>query len=92
MFDEIFKRWITTGQLYDSDIIPILLAWDEEFHANKMSPEKVAVLAEFLHQNPFLPLEQVIYKALKYVGIKKGYVWSELRDQNGNLMCRFFNE
>lgn len=91
MFDEIFKRWIEIGNIYQSDIIPILLEYDKEFNEKQIDPNMISI---FL-QNPisgYYNLEGALSKALKYIGIKKGYNWTEVYNQNGILLRRFLNE
>jgi len=91
MFDEIFKRWIETGNIYQSDIIPILLEYDSEFNEKQIDPNMITT---FLQSSlvAYSNLDVALNKALKYIGIKKGYNWTEIYNQNGILLKRFLNE
>lgn len=87
MFDEIFNRWILTGQLYQSDIIPLFIEWNQTFGDGKGKLEEVEVLMTFIHADYFKIMENI----LKNLGVKKGYNWEELRDaKTGRLYNRFF--
>ena len=90
MFDEIFKRWIETGTIYESDIVPILLEYDKEFNDGSIDPHQLTL---FL-QNPissYVNLNSGLARAMKYLGIKKGYIWTEMYSKDGFLMKRFMN-
>ena len=90
MFDEIFKRWIETGNIYQSDIIPILLEYDSEFNDKQIDPQALTL---FLNSPTiqYINLNGALERALKYVAIKKGYIWEEMYDRDGFLMKRFMN-
>ena len=87
MFDEIFKRWITTGQLTENDIVPLFLEWNKTFGDGKGTAEEVLILLQIIYTNYL----QIMYKILHDVGIAKGYKWEEVRDTNtGRLIAKFF--
>ena len=87
MFDEIFKRWITTGQLTENDIVPLFLEWNKTFGDGKGTAEEVLILLQIIHTDYL----QIMYKILHDVGIEKGYKWEEIRDTNtGRLIAKFF--
>ena len=87
MFDEIFKRWITTGQLTENDIVPLFLEWNKTFGGGKGTAEEVLILLQIIHTDYL----QIMYKILHDVGIAKGYKWEEVRDTNtGRLISTFF--
>lgn len=87
MFDEIFKRWITTGQLTENDIVPLFLEWNKTFSDGKGTAEEVLILLQIIHTDYL----QIMYKILHDVGIAKRYKWEEVRDTNtGRLIARFF--
>lgn len=91
MFDEIFKRWIDTNQLTSDDIVPILLEWDQTFGEGKITGNEVVAM---LNQDPriqFVNMGEVLNKALKYIGIKKGYNWFDVYSSEGQLLKRFWN-
>lgn len=86
MFDEIFKRWITTGQLTENDIVPLFLEWDQEFGNGTVTPELVLFMLSTLHTDYIRMMNYI----LKMIGIKRGYQWEEIRDINGIVIKRFF--
>lgn len=86
MFDEIFKRWITTGQLTENDIVPLFLEWDKEFGNGTVTPELVLFMLSTLHTDYIRMMNYI----LKMIGIKRGYQWEEIRDINGIVIKRFF--
>lgn len=86
MFDEIFKRWITTGQLTENDIVPLFLEWNQVFGDGKAQPEHVLGMLQILRTDYSALMNHI----LKFVGIKKGYHWEELLDRNGRVLTRFF--
>jgi hypothetical protein len=86
MFDEIFKRWITTGQLTENDIIPLFLEWDNEFKDGTTTPEMILTLVSTLRTNYYI----IMCYILKMIGIRRGYRWEEVRDINGKIIYRFF--
>ena len=85
MFDEIFKRWIKTGQLTNADIVPLFLEYDQEFLGGKISPEEVLFLISHFQTN-YYPMMLYI---LRTVGIHRGYNWEEVKDKNGQIIHRF---
>lgn len=89
MFDEIFKRWINTGQLTQDDIIPLFLEWNQTFGNGQARPEHVLTLMQFIHTD----YGRLMLYILKMVGIKKGYEWSEIYDhETGRFIARFWNK
>ena len=88
MFDEIFKRWVTTNQLTQDDIVPLFLEWDQTFVDGNASPEQVLLLMQIIQVDYY----RVMCNILKMVGIKKGYEWSEVYDNTGRLLTRFLNK
>lgn len=88
MFDEIFKRWINTGQLTENDIVPLFLEWNKIFGNGTATPQDVMLLINMVHTD-YAPILQRI---LRDVGIKKGYEWAELYDQNGKFIARFWQK
>ena len=86
MFDEIFKRWVTTGQLTENDIVPLFLEWDQEFGNGTVTPELVLFMLSTLHTDYIRMMNYI----LKMIGIKRGYQWEEIRDINGIVIKRFF--
>jgi len=86
MFDEIFKRWITTGQLTENDIVPLFLEWDQEFKDGRVTPEMVMTLISHFRTDYY----RIMCYILKMVGISKGYHWEEVYDSNGQIISRFF--
>ena len=88
MFDTIFIRWVETGQLTQDDIVPIFLEWNQTFGDGLGRPEHVLALLQFFHTD----YGRIMNNALKLLGIKKGYEWSEVYDQQGKLLTRFWNK
>lgn len=86
MFDEIFKRWIETGQLTINDVAPLFLEWDQEFGNGMATPELVFFMLSTLHTD----YTRMMNYILKMIGIKRGYHWEEIRDINGIVIKRFF--
>lgn len=87
MFDEIFKRWITTGQLTENDIVPLFLEWNQTFGDGKGTPQEVLALLQIIHTDYYRIMERILHD----VGIMKGYKWEEVRETNtGRLIARFF--
>lgn len=91
MFDEIFKRWVETNALSQDDIVPLLIEWDQTFGEGKLSGNEIVSM---LNQDPriqFLNMNDVLNKALTYIGIKKGYNWITVYSHEGALIKRFWN-
>ena len=86
MFDEIFKRWITSGQLTENDIVPVFLEWDKVFNKGEATPNEVITLLHIVSTDYF----KLTQYALKILGIKKGYHWEEVYSPNGFILNRFF--
>ena len=87
MFDEIFKRWITTGNIYENDLVPILLEYDKEFKDGKATPQDVLAFLNhplIIHMD----LNRAISRVLKLLGIRKKYNWIEVYDKDGRLLTR----
>ena len=85
MFDEIFKRWIKTGQLTNADIVPLFLEYDQEFLGGKARPEEILFFISHF-QTDYRPMMSYI---LRMVGIRRGYHWEEVKDVNGRVLYRF---
>lgn len=88
MFDEIFKRWINTGQLSENDIVPLFLEWNQTFGDGKGTPQEVISLLHVIQTDYY----RIMCKILKYVGIIKGYNWAEIYDKNGTFVARYWNK
>lgn len=86
MFDEIFKRWVTTGQLTENDIVPLFLEWNQVFGDRQVRPEHVLEMLQILQTD----YGRMMNYILKMIGIKRGYQWEEVYDKNGKLLTRFF--
>lgn len=86
MFDEIFKRWITTGQLTENDIVPLFLEWNQVFGDGQARPEHVLEMLQIIQTD----YGRIMNYILKMIGIKRGYQWEEIRDINGIVIKRFF--
>jgi len=86
MFDEIFKRWINTGQLTQNDIVPLFLEWNQTFGNGRATAQDVLMLMQFVHVD-YRSLMQYI---LDMVGRKRGYEWAEIYDKDGNFRARFW--
>lgn len=86
MFDEIFKRWITTGILTQDDIVPLFLEWNQTFGDGNGTAQEVLVLLNFIHTD----YNRIMQKILRDIGIKRGYSWEEIIDKNGIIINRFF--
>lgn len=89
MFDEIFKKWINTGELQENDIVPLMLEWNQTFGNKKATVQEAVASINFIPYELRFSLLQFI---LKNVGIKKGYDWCELYDSNGNFLARYWNK
>lgn len=89
MFDEIFKRWVTTGQLTKNDIVPLFLEWNQTFGDGKGTPQEVNVLMNLIQAD----YRQLMEKILHDVGVKKGHKWEEVWNiKNGRFITRFLIE
>ena len=86
MFDEIFKRWINTGQLTENDIVPLFLEYDQEFLGGKSTPQEVMFLISHFQTN-YYPMMCYI---LRRIGLNRGKEWEEVVDKNGTVINRFF--
>ena len=88
MFDEIFKRWVDSNTITQDDVVPILLEYSTIFNERLIKPEELMM---FL-QHPIVQshLGIIINNALKLLGIKKGYHWAEILDQNGRFIRRIW--
>lgn len=88
MFDEIFTRWINTGKLMESDVVPLFLEWNKTFGDGKATPNDVLILLQVVR----VDYNSLLNHILKYVGIKKGYDLAEIYDQNGKFIARYWNK
>lgn len=92
-FDEIFKRWVNEGTLTPDDILPILKEYVEVFDKGEFNPQTALAFVQ-IASNQFINNQSGIHialnNALKMIGIKKGYHWAEVLDQNGNLLKRIW--
>ena len=92
-FDEIFKRWIDKNELTQEDIIPILMEYVQTFDKGEFNPQAALTFAQMVSNqwiNGQSGLSIALNNALKMIGIKKGYHWAEVLDQQGNLMRRIW--
>ena len=92
-FDEIFKRWVDKNELTQDDIIPILMEYVQTFDKGEFNPQMAMVFMQIANSqyiNGQNGLALAINNALKMIGIKKGYHWAEVLDQQGNLLKRIW--
>lgn len=92
-FDEIFKRWVDKNELTQEDIIPILMEYVQTFDKGEFNPQVALTFAQMVSNqwvNGQSGLSIALNNALKMIGIKKGYHWAEVLDQNGNLLKRIW--
>lgn len=92
-FDDIFQRWVNEGTLTQDDIIPILQEYVEVFEKGEFNPQIALAFAQMANNqwvNGTNGLSVALNNALKLVGIKKGYHWADVLDQNGNLLKRIW--
>ena len=88
MFDQIFDRWIATGQLTQDDLIPLFLEWNQTFGDGKATPEEVIMFTHMVHADYYRMMQYI----LKMVSIKRGYVYTEIWDtKTGKFVARFLN-
>lgn len=88
MFDEIFKRWINTGQLTEGDIVPLLLEWNQTFGNGKATADQAALVIRSLR----IDYASLLQYILTMIGIKRGYEWAEIYDQRGRFIARFWQK
>ena len=92
-FDDIFQRWVNEGILTPDDILPILKEYVEVFDKGEFNPQIALAFVQIV-SNQFINNQSGIHialnNALKMIGIKKGYHWAEVLDQNGNLLKRIW--
>lgn len=92
-FDDIFQRWVNEGTLTQDDIIPILQEYVEVFEKGEFNPKIALAFAQMANNqwvNGRSGLSIALNNALKMTGIKKGYHWAEVLDQQGNLLKRIW--
>lgn len=92
-FDDIFQRWVNEGILTQDDILPILKEYVEVFDKGEFNPQVALAFAQIASQqfiNNQSGIHIALNNALKMVGIKKGYHWADILDQNGNLLKRIW--
>lgn len=92
-FDEIFKRWVDKNELNQEDVIPILMEYVQTFKKVEFNPQ-IAMAFIQMTSNQWINgqngLRLAVNNALKMLGIKKGYHWADVLDQNGNLLKRIW--
>lgn len=92
-FDEIFKRWVDKNELNQEDVIPILMEYVQTFKKVEFNPQ-IAMAFIQMTSNQWINgqngLNLALNNALKLTGIKKGYHWAEVLDQQGNLLRRIW--
>jgi hypothetical protein len=92
-FDDIFQRWVNEGTLTQDDVIPILQEYVEVFKKGEFNPQIALVFTQMVSNqwvNGQSGLSLALNNALKMIGIKKGYHWAEVLDQQGNLLRRIW--
>jgi hypothetical protein len=92
-FDDIFQRWVNEGTLTQDDVIPILQEYVEVFEKGEFNPQIALVFTQMVSNqwvNGQSGLSLALNNALKMTGIKKGYHWAEVLDQQGNLLKRIW--
>jgi hypothetical protein len=92
-FDDIFQRWVNEGTLTQDDVIPILQEYVEVFEKGEFNPQIALVFTQMVSNqwvNGQSGLSLALNNALKMIGIKKGYHWAEVLDQQGNLLRRIW--
>ena len=92
-FDEIFKRWVDKNELTQEDIIPILMEYVQTFEKGEFNPQAALTFAKMVSNqwvNGQNGLTIALNNALKMTGIKKGYHWADVLDQQGNLLNRIW--
>ena len=92
-FDEIFKRWVDKNELAQDDIIPILMEYVQTFDKGEFNPQMAMAFIQIANSqyiNGQSGLVLAINNALKMTGIKKGYHWADVLDQQGNLLKRIW--
>jgi hypothetical protein len=92
-FDEIFKRWVNKNELTQEDVMPILMEYVQTFKKVEFNPQ-IAMTFIQMTSNQWINgqngLNLALNNALKMTGIKKGYHWAEVLDQQGNLLKRIW--
>jgi hypothetical protein len=92
-FDEIFKRWVNKNELTQEDVMPILMEYVQTFKKVEFNPQIALAFAQMTSNqwiNGQNGLRLAVNNALKMTGIKKGYHWAEVLDQQGNLLKRIW--
>jgi hypothetical protein len=92
-FDEIFKRWVNKNELTQEDVMPILMEYVQTFKKGEFNPQIALAFAQMTSNqwiNGQNGLNIALNNALKMTGIKKGYHWAEVLDQQGNLLKRIW--
>ena len=88
-YENIFKKWVTTNQLSQNDVLPILMEYNSLFGTKTLTPQEIQV---FLH-HPIVQgcINILIVNALNMIGIKKGYSWITITDNKNRFIKRFLN-
>ena len=86
--EDIFKRWIETGNLTQDDIIPVLMEYAKLYEKGTCSQEQLMI---FMQTIP-MDWNYTLTRALTLIGKKLRYSWIEVYDNKGLLIKRFWNE
>lgn len=92
MFDEVFTKWINTGQLSLEDITIILLEYNQVFGDGKVTGDQII---QMIQQDPRVKMCDFvggICKALNLLGVYKKKQWITVITADGQIIRRFFNE
>lgn len=92
MFDEVFAKWINTGQLALEDITIILLEYNQTFGDGKVTGDQIV---KMIQQDPRVKMCDFvggICQALTLLGIHKRKQWLTVTTNDGQIIKRFWNE
>lgn len=84
--DEIIKKWVNESKIDISSIPVIAETYLKEVVNNPLPPNKIQIL---MSSGAFQLMNWD--KALWYIAIKLNYQIMELRDANGSIIYRYFN-
>ena len=88
-YENIFKKWVTTNQLSQNDVIPILLEYNNLFGTKALTPQEINIFLGHPIVQGYINI--LIINALNMIGVKKEYSWITITDKNNRFIRRYIN-
>lgn len=88
-YENIFKKWVTTNQLSQNDVIPILLEYNNLFGTKALTPQEINIFLDHPIVQGYINILTI--NALNMIGVKKGYSWITITDKNNRFIRRYIN-